>query len=196
MEKQRFTVDDVASDMRTVIRDRRRAFYSWRIKFIAPSALFLHVLLLVLTEFTPSIGHKLVIAVLVLTIAYNLVMLVVQLLGTRKIQRAIDKGLMRGDINVSIEKFSHVTTEEIYEPYFSGRWIGLSKTIRMYYFSSGAGWREPVTKSHYAWSLICETSSQGLENTAIAGDEFYLITLCADRSVKYIYNTKLFEFKE
>ena len=196
MDKQALTLDDVAMDMRKVIKERRRIYFSWRMKFIAPSAVIGWMLALALSGFTLGVGHKIVIGAFALVIAYNLVMLTVQLLGTRKAQRALDRGLTRDEVSVSVERFSHIAFEEEYEPWFSGRWLGMYKRIRMYYFTSGAGWREPVCWSHYSWSVYRETSSKGLENATLAGDEFYLITLNADTSVRYIYNTRLFELEQ
>lgn len=196
MEKERLTLEDVSADIYGIIRDRRRAYFSWRLKFIVPSVLLLYSTYLAATGFGLAVGHYILYGIGIAVASYNLVMLFVQLFGLRKVKRALYRGLNREDVSVSIEKFSHIAHEDIYEPWFSGRYVGCYKRVRLYYFSSGAGWREPVCYSHYAWSSKYETSSKGLENTSIAGDEFYLITLNVDREFKYVYNTKLFDFVE
>lgn len=196
MEKQRLTACDIAADMATVISHKRRIAFGWRMEFIVPSAFTIFIVSLSMTGFGLSIGHIILMWVFGLVIGYNLIMLFIQLLRTRKASKAIYRGLLRSDVSVTVEKFSHIAEDTIYEPYFAGRWFSFFKIIRVYYFSSGENWREPVCRSHYSWSLQCEVSSKGLENSSIAGEEFYVVTLNSDRSVKYIYNTKLFELAE
>lgn len=191
IRKERLDLDGVESDMRSVIKNRVRSFWLWRLKFILPSAILLSLVIPFTEEFGTSVGHTVVIAVLLLTLAYSIIMLAIQLLSTVKAKRKISRGLTRDDLSVTVEKLSHITTEEVYEPYISGH-TGFFKTVIMYYFSSGLGWREPVRRLHYEWSELYQTSSRGLENSSIAGEEFYVITLNADRNVRYIYNTKLF----
>ena len=191
IKKERLDLDGVASDMRSVIKNRVRNFWVWRLKFILPSVMLLSLLIPLTAEFGTSVGHAVIIAVLWITLAYSIIMLGVQLMSTVKAKRRISRGLTRDDVSVTVEKLSHITTEEIYEPYIS-RHTGFFKTVIMYYFSSGLGWREPVRRLHYEWSELYQTSGKGLENSSIAGDEFYVITLKADRNVRYIYNTKLF----
>lgn len=51
---------------------------------------------------------------------------------------------------------------------------------------------------HYTWSELYTMSKQGVYNTSIPGDTFYIVRLVGDRSCKplEVYNAKLFELCE
>lgn len=60
-------------------------------------------------------------------------------------------------------------------------------------FSLGVTMKE-YEKGFYSWSSKCECGYTGLMQTTYPGDEFYLIII--NNRIKYVYNKKLFEFKE
>ena len=49
-------------------------------------------------------------------------------------------------------------------------------------------------KGYYGWSESCSTGMAGLIQSTYRNDEFYLIII--NNRIRYIYNKKIFEFKE
>ena len=58
-----------------------------------------------------------------------------------------------------------------------------------------SGLSDEETEKLYAWSRDMYISPQGLENTSLQGDEFYLVTRKGEAEVAYAYNKKFFEYK-
>ena len=109
--------------------------------------------------------------------------------STKKYIQSISK---REQISISVEILSHISKEEIYEPY-----VGLGLRIRSYkevcFFHFGAGiWRLPGTK-YYKWSQELYMGPQTLETTSFKGDEFFYISLQGYPGITYLYPCKFFK---
>ena len=104
-----------------------------------------------------------------------------------------------GEFTVCTDVLSHIGQETVYEPHVHTN-IGSSykthytKTVKVYFFHN-AKWRVPETDTLYAWSKEMYISPQGLDNTSLRGDEFYLVTRLGEAEVAYAYNKKFFEYK-
>lgn len=112
--------------------------------------------------------------------------------------------LLHGELSLETDELSHFSEQTIYEPYISRNGKRYRYKIVKFFHFDHSEWRVPymskksvfnLTK-HYEWSKLYNMSTQGLENTSVVGDTFYIISLKADKRIKYIYNTKLFELKK
>jgi len=117
---------------------------------------------------------------------------------------ALRKISSREDILISVERLSHISEEEIYEPYISHKRAHSFKTVKFFCFSA-IRWRllsYPVDRYlaknfvHYSWSKEHSFSPRDLENTSLQGDEFYYVSLKNHPDVAYIYPCKYFELEE
>lgn len=117
---------------------------------------------------------------------------------------ALRKISSREDILISVERLSHISEEEIYEPYISHKRAHSFKTVKFFCFNS-LRWRllsyrtfgRPTENFiHYSWSKEYSFSPQGLENVSLQGDEFYYVSLKNHPDVAYIYPCKYFELEE
>ena len=66
------------------------------------------------------------------------------------------------------------------------------KDAEFLYFSSRK-WQIP--SKCYEWSALYNMSREGISNTSINGDEFYLVILNDTQEICVAYNAKLFEYK-
>ncbi len=64
--------------------------------------------------------------------------------------------------------------------------------VEFLYFSSRK-WRIPYRC--YEWSSLYNMSREGISNTSIIGDEFYLVILNNTHEICVAYNAKFFEYK-
>ena len=104
-----------------------------------------------------------------------------------------------GEFTICTDVPSHIGQETVYEPHYHHNNIGRNKThytkaVTVYFFDN-AKWRVPETDKLYAWSKEMYISPQGLDNTSLRGDEFYLVTRLGESEVAYAYNRKFFEYK-
>ena len=60
--------------------------------------------------------------------------------------------------------------------------------------SAEAGFPAIEGRWFYKWSFACKTTPKGLRQSSFPGDEFYLIII--NNKIRYVYNKKIFEFKE
>ncbi len=112
-------------------------------------------------------------------------------------KRAVDALCVRSDISVTTVKLNAITEEYIYQPHgttslFGGATLRYHRCITVYSFSSGARFRVPPFKQHYAWSREFHITSKGLENMSVPGDAFYFVSLQGFHDVAYIYPCKRF----
>ena len=90
-------------------------------------------------------------------------------------KKALLSALDRGDVSVSVETFSHMAEETVFEPHTSRHGKAVyTKTICMFYFEGGSSWRVPAVGRHYDWSAEYSLSREGLLNTSVKGNEFSL----------------------
>ena len=103
-----------------------------------------------------------------------------------------------GEFSISTDVLSHIAKDEpVYEPHqhiFGGSRTHYVKYVTYFYFEH-AKWRVPEVEKLYAWSRDMYISPQGLENTSLQGDEFYLVTRKGEAEVAYAYNRKFFEYQ-
>lgn len=111
-------------------------------------------------------------------------------------KKEIKDGITRGEIAISVEQFSHMARDSVYEPHRHGRNTHYTKEVRCVYFLSGGSWRVPSVVKHYRWSREYFLSSQGMENISLVGDEFYYVSLKGYPEIAYIYPCKFFELDE
>lgn len=110
-------------------------------------------------------------------------------------RRELVDGLSRGEYSVTREVLTNAVFETVHEPHrhVGSRRVHETKQVCVLYFESGASWRIPELNKHYAWSKELYVSTRGLYNTAVAGNEFYLVSLRADYEIRYAYNAKFFD---
>lgn len=109
-------------------------------------------------------------------------------------QEALErKTALQGDFTVIKDRLSHIGEETICEPRRVGSRYQTIKSAAFLYFPCGQ-WR--ITSPNYTWSKTFYMSGQGIENTSLVGDEFYLAVLNSTGEICAVYNTKFFEYKE
>ena len=185
-QKEPLTLDNIKHDLATVVKDQSsvtEARYSY---YITPIAIIAVVLTFVFQLVWIGIAAFAVAAFL----------LVRYILATKlhwDHAKSIKACLDRGDIAISVETLSHITTETVDEPSYTRK--GRMRPYRVivnYYFESGASWRVPKVDKHYEWSKEYAFSTAGLDNISVPGNEFYLISLQGHYDIAYIYPHKFF----
>ncbi len=189
MTKEPLTPKQIQGDLMRVLDQQSYNTTDGRLSFIVPTTLGAILLGILL--------HRVWIALVILLFpAYHMIRLIGESRKDRQTEAQVRNALTRGDISISEEILSHIGEETIYEPHTSGRRTRTTRTVTFFYFEGGRQWRVPKVDQHYPWSRLYSMSSRGLDNTSVAGDRFYFITLQADHRVSYIYNTKLFSLKD
>ena len=101
---------------------------------------------------------------------------------------------------VEIDTLSHIDQETVYEPHVhhntlsAGSDMHYTKTVTVLKFYN-AQWRVPETEKLYAWSKEMYISPQGLQNTALRGDKFYVVRRKGEAEVAFAYNMKFFTYR-
>lgn len=190
MKKEILRKENIREDLLKAIEQRNAVRWEWRMCYIGPLVAGSLVMMLCFFQYWWLGLLTLVPAV------YHAVFLVRDLQKNRKITAALRDSLERDEISVSEEILSHIAEEAVYEPHRRGRGARSMKAVQVFYFRSGASWRHYEVAKHYGWSKEFHMTPAGLENTSAAGDAFYFIRLQSDGDVGYIYNKKLFEYKE
>lgn len=189
MTKEIVRNENIREDLIKVIEERDDIQWEWRLCYIVPFA----SLALMICFLLPNVWLGLV---AFLPAVYHVVRLIWELRRSRARKKEIRIRIERGDLTVSEEILSHIAEETVYEPHRGHRRSHMANLAYVFYFQSGASWRHYPVKKHYAWSKVYDLTPQGLENTSVAGDTFYYIRLQSDGDIGYIYNKKMFVYKE
>ena len=106
-----------------------------------------------------------------------------------------------GEFVVEIDTLSHIARETVYEPHSHRSYtrpnrshVDYTKTVTVLKFHNSE-WRVPETDRLYPWSKEMYISPQGLENTTLRGDKFYVVRRKGSHEVAYAYNMKFFTYK-
>lgn len=99
----------------------------------------------------------------------------------------------RGDFTVTKANLSHIAEEIIHEPRFAGKHVHTTRVVRFLYFPCGQ-WR--IQPRNYTWSKDFYMSGQGVENTSLIGDEFYIAISNNTQEICAVYNTKFFTYTD
>ena len=186
MEKDKITLSAVKEDLLKLERFKMGERAKYRLGTIIPFALFSSVIGF-------GFNNAIVGAVLFAIPAYQIIRLLIEYAKYCRHKKAIRFIMMREDVSISTEVFSHLAEEIVFEPHFVGTRLHLSKVISKYYFKNGIGWREPFGYTHYEWSKNYNVTPKGLENISVSGDGFYYIHLQGNTDIAYIYPCKNFE---
>ena len=188
-KKEMLTMAGITEDLRKVAYFKLSRLEDWRMSYIIPIA--------GLALFVGIYFKKIVIALLIFAVAaYHIVQYIREIIEYRAQKKELMSVVDRGDISISVEKFSHIAEETIYEPHTTSRGhTNNYRDVKMFYFESGVSWRMQ-SYWHYEWSKEYYLSAEGLINTSVGGNEFYYITLKGEHDISYIYPCKLFELDE
>lgn len=186
MEREVIKAQNVREDLLKVVGDVMTDTADWRFTFIVPTAAIAIILAIILK----NVWIGLAISVFPL---YHVVRYAIDTANHIKATNEIEAAVARDEFSVSLEKLSHISTETIYEPHKGISRPRMTKTVKFYYFKSGASWRVPQVECHYEWSRELYQSSHGLENISLTDDEFYLVSLKMNPSITYAYPKKLFD---
>ena len=184
MEKQPLTLQNILHDLRIISKQNKNR----HIPGLLCTAIMFAIFAVLTLIFLPI--PLLIIAFLALTTYYT-----VRYLRERKDYadeaQVLRAALDRANISISIEKFSHVEKEILYEPH-SVYHEGTKYPANFFYFSSGNNWRVPEIFRFYTWSKTHYLTFEGLQNISLAGDEFFYISLQGSPDISFIYPCKLF----
>lgn len=189
MKQEALSYMQIRNDLMLIDKHKKSIQIMWRMNYIIGFGM-----LSVILSIRPLIFFQWMLPLPV--VIYHAVLLYLWMKQHRPIERALRQAEGMDAFSVSLEKLTRIVDETVYEPHLGTRRFHSHSIVREMYFYSGASWRIPPVKKHYRWSDACCMSSQGLENTSVSGDEFYLISLKHESSVAYIYNTKFFRLRE
>ena len=125
--------------------------------------------------------------------AYPLYRYVTQTKEALRQKSALLHACERGELSISVKKFSHMAEETVYRHSAHGNDYAY---IKVYYFEDGSSWRAYLISMHYCWSKEFHLSKRGLENLAAQGSEFYYICLQQHPEIAYIYPCLMFRLDE
>lgn len=186
MKKEKLKLDNIKQDLKIILNRQMSNVADWRFSYIIPITLL--ALIIGFVSKKPWIG------LLIFSIpAYHIVQYVIEYKKYKEQKRVMIEAIGRGAVAISVEQFSHIAVETVYEPHRVGTRGRATKTVKMFCFSSGAFWRVPLLDRHYEWSKDFFISTKGLENISISGDDFFYISLQEDHDIAYIYPCKNFE---
>ena len=199
MKKEKITLAAIKQDLLKNIRSMLLVRIEARLLFIIPFTLISLLLY--------PITYNVYVCLAVFTLAlYHIVRFMIEYVELKKKKNAVIRVMLRGGLSVTTETLSHIAKDDVYEPnrrFFHkvGDWrysgTRSSREITVFHFRGGSSWRVPSKLyEHYSWSNELYTTSQGLENISLMGDEFFFIKLKSDPSVAYIYPCKNFDLDE
>ncbi|MBR6558335.1 MAG: hypothetical protein IKT70_04925 [Clostridia bacterium] len=114
--------------------------------------------------------------------------------------RRLKEAIVRDGFVIREDTLSHVQLETELADHTVRMLHGISanslKKCYVFHFS-GCEWTVPkVFGSFYKWSDTYYMSAEGIYNTSIPGDEFYIVERKFDGKIGCIYNKKFFEYKK
>ena len=180
--KERFSKDEILFDLLAVEQEENRHGGEAYLYAILPCTL--------LAVLVGALLHNVWLASVLAAVAiFSIVRMIPLALRSRIMRRTLKEAIENDDFSITEERLHSI--EEQKE---SAR--RSAKTVSLFHFESGASWQMPRLSEHYAWSEVCNMSSDGLDHTSLVGDEFYLVTPKALPHITYIYNKKLFEYEK
>ena len=186
MKKDIITIEHVKNDLLKIVKFQLSNKLDWRFIYIIP-----------LTAMAVLVGILLESALIGAGIfsfaVYHIIRLILEYKEIRARKKAVLSIGSRADISVSTEIFSHIATDGIYEPHWTGKRNTAKKLVTLYHFSAGSSWRAPAFVKYYEWSRDFYISPKGLQNISIPGDEFFFISLQKHLDISFIYPCKNFE---
>jgi len=190
MNKEKITLEAIKQDLLKVVNLHLSNKLHWLFSAVIPMTLLAIILCILL--------HNIFIILMVLLIiAYYIARHTIKYCKFKKAKKAVLTLTKREKISISTETFSHIASQDIYEPHKPGHRVHTTKNVTFYYFDSGSSWRSPTNfGKYYSWSDEFCISAKGLENISIAGDKFYMIGLQNHPDISYIYPCKFFELDE
>ena len=186
VKKERLTQENIIKDLLYSEAQRRYLAKNRHSTYIIP-ILYVAVIVLLLTKFF-WIG-----IIIALGTIYPTVRCVMIYRDSANRKRSI----LNGEFTVITDKLVNIGYETVYEPDFTGDFpfmMTFTRDYEFFYFDAQK-WQVVGNSRHYDWSKEHYMSTQGLRNTSILGDEFYLVINNYDHEIGYIYNTKFFEYK-
>ncbi len=181
MEKEILTKERISDEIKNVYRWKQTIVAT--ILFVVIAALFMLIGTLLYKAFR---FDQLLYVLFLALVGGSLVTIIVSLVvSTYRRRRSADKNRYQ----VILDQLVH--TEDDRDRLLDGNQIGLYRYLEFALF----GKYEIPKRTHYAWSKLYAMSDEGLYNTAISGDTFYIVTVDGKHPL-VVYNTKLFEYKE
>ena len=160
MQKETLTLFHVKADFQRLAKMQFMNMLSWR--FVLALLLFL------LSALLGFSFQNIFIALGVLAVGiYHVVRFFTEYRKYRRNKAWISQLDGREDVCISIEKFSHIAYETIYEPRMTFARPSIfrsntTKEVPFCYFLSGIRWRIPDVNRHYAWSKDYYVTTAGL----------------------------------
>jgi len=185
MKKEELKLDNIKHDLKTVLNFQILNVSDWRFSYIIPITLLAVMIGILLKNILAGLF-------IFSFAAYHIVRFFMEYKNYKAKKNAIEEAIARGDISISIERLSHIAVEVIYEPHFRLKHSHAAKEVTFFYFASGSSWRIPAVRTHYGWSKDYYTSTEGLKNISISGEEFFYISLQGNYDIAYIYPCDFF----
>ncbi len=167
--------------------------YSWKGAILVSVALsvlisfLIFVISLLYKEFEFEHGAPLILYVLCLVVLGGGTAILIMLIyiTTYRSRRSADQR----NYQVILDQLVHA--EDNRDRILSGDGAGVYR----YLVFASFGTYEIPKKTHYFWSDLYAMSDEGVYNTAVEGDTFYIVT-DTNKTILAVYNTKFFEYKD
>lgn len=188
-KKETVTFENIKADLSKIADIDFENVKEWRTTFIFP--LTIASLLLGIASY---IAFKNVWAgvVLFLIPLYHIVRFFIAYKNYKIRKNAIAMASKREDISISSEILSHVSTEQIYEPYMGVRRVHYMKEVEFLNFRSFKRWRAWTFSKLYEWSEEHYMSGDTVEKISMPGDEFFYVSLQGFNEISCVYPCKFF----
>lgn len=186
--------ENIIEDMIKYENEYRSIYWEWRLAYIIPYLTFAIALISLGIYLEKGTLFFIAAGVCVLVAAFHIFQLVTKLLYSNKIIKAIKNC----EFTVMIEKLSNISKETLYEPHY-GRVAGNSRvrttSEATFLWFGPLKWRIFGSINHYAWSKEFYLSGEGVFNTSVEGNEFFVVTNNFNNQIGVVYNTKFFDWK-
>lgn len=190
MHKEKLTLENVKKDFLSLESHYFWNIVDWHATYILPYLL----LTVVIGVFLRSISLCILTA---LPIVYHAVRLYKEWKEHNEVKKAIQSITDRTQVSVSIEKFSHIAEEIVYEPHsFVSRRRYKMRPVDFMHFMSGAAWRVPSFHRHYNWSSDNYITLKGLDNISTLGEEYFFVSIQNQSKISYVYPCELFDLAD
>lgn len=189
VKKETVTFENIKADLNKIADIGFESIKEWRFTFIFP--LTMASLLLGIASY---IAFKNILAGIILFFIplYHLVRFFISYKEYKIRKKAIARVSKREDISISLECLSHVSTEQIYEPYMGFRRVHYMKEVNFLNFRSFKRWRVGTIGTLYEWSEEHYMSGDTVEKTSMPEDEIFFVSLQGFDEIACVYPCKFF----
>ncbi len=145
IKKETIILEAIKHDLLKVVNLQLTHKRNWLFSQVIPITLLAVIVCILLNNIFINL-------IVFLIAAYHIVRYIIKYIECKKSKNEILSLTNCEDISISKEIFSHIASENIYEPHQFGSKARTTKQVNFYYFDGGTSWRVPNVSKHYSWS--------------------------------------------